>query len=45
MRPEGGYVLLIMYFERLWSARINIEKLAKIGNRESDRITWEFVKV
>jgi hypothetical protein len=49
MRPEGGYVLLMTHFERLWHVGINleqgVEKLAKIGNGGSDGIVWEFVKV
>lgn len=49
MRPEGGYVLLMTHFERLWhvGARIErgVEKLAKIGDGGSDGTVWEFVKV
>ena len=49
MRPEGGYVLLMTHFERLWHVGIKVEKgvekLAKIENGESDGIIWEFVKV
>jgi hypothetical protein len=49
MRPEGGYVLLMTHFERLWHVGIRVEhgveKLAKIENWESDGIVWEFVKV
>jgi len=49
MRPEGGYVLLMTHFERLWQVGIKleqgVERLAKIGNGESDGIVWEFVQV
>ena len=49
MRPEGGYVLLMTHFERLWHVGIKVEegveKLAKIGDGGSDGIVWEFVKV
>jgi hypothetical protein len=49
MRPEGGYVLLMTHFERLWRVGIKVEqgmeKLAKIDNGKSDGIVWEFVKV
>lgn len=49
MRPDGGYVLLMTHFERLWHLGINLdqgmEKLAKIENGASDGIVWEFVKV
>jgi hypothetical protein len=48
-RPEGGYVLLMTHFERLWKVGIKVEqgveKLAKIGNGGPDGIVWEFVKV
>ena len=49
MRPEGGYVLLMTHFERLWhvgtKVEQGVEKLAKIENGGSDGIVWEFVKV
>jgi len=49
MRPEGGYVLLMTHFERLWHVGIKVEqgveKLAKIGDGGSDGIVWEFIKV
>ncbi|OCL05127.1 hypothetical protein AOQ84DRAFT_414251 [Glonium stellatum] len=49
IRPEGGYVLLMTHFERLWLVGIKVEqgveKLAKIENGESNGIVWEFVKV
>jgi hypothetical protein len=49
MRPEGGYVLLMTHYERLWYVGINleqgVERLAKIGNGESHGIVWEFVRV
>ena len=49
MRPEGGYVLLMTHFEKLWPVGIKVqqgvETLAKIENEVSDGIVWEFVKV
>jgi hypothetical protein len=48
IRPDGGYILLMTHFERLWyvGSKIEhgVEKLAKIGHDESDGIVWEFVK-
>lgn len=47
--PEGGYVLLMTHFERLWHVGSIVdqgrEKLAKIGEKMEDAIIWEFVKV
>jgi len=49
LRPEGGYILLMTHFERMWHVGIKVEhgveKLAKIGDGGSDGIVWEFVKV
>ncbi|KAL8786511.1 MAG: hypothetical protein Q9213_002738 [Squamulea squamosa] len=50
MRPDGGYVLLMTHYERLWHVGIKaeqgVEKLAKIEDGGSDRIVlWEFAKV
>jgi hypothetical protein len=49
LRPDGGYVLLMTHFERLWHIGIKHEKgfqtLAKLGDGGSDGIIWEFVKV
>jgi len=49
MRPEGGYVLLMTHFEKLWyvgrKVEQGVERLAKIENMEPDGIVWEFVKV
>lgn len=46
MTPEGGYVLLMTHWERLWQVGFTLErgvqKLAKIGEAG---IVWEFVKV
>jgi hypothetical protein len=46
--PEGGFVLLMTHFERLWYVGIvvdqGVEKLAKLGNR-SDALIWEFTEV
>ena len=48
MRPEGGCVLLMTHFERLWHVGIEVErgvkKLAKIGDGGSGAMVWEFVK-
>ena len=49
MRPEGGCVLLMTHWERLWHVGIKVEqgveKLAKIEEGASDGMVWEFVKV
>jgi hypothetical protein len=49
MRPEGGYVLLMTHWERLWhvgsEVEQGVEKLAKVGDGGSGGIVWEFVKV
>jgi hypothetical protein len=46
MTPEGGYVLLMTHWERLWQVGIceeqGMKKLVKIGG---SGIVWEFVKV
>lgn len=46
--PEGGFVLLMTHFERLWYVgsivEQGVERLAKIGDR-SDGILWEFIEV
>ncbi len=49
MRPQGGCVLLMMHYERLWHVGIKaeqgVEKLAKIGDGGSGGMAWEFVRV
>jgi hypothetical protein len=49
MTPEGGYILLMTHFERLWNVGIKMERgaerLAKVGEGRSNAIEWEFVKV
>jgi hypothetical protein len=49
MRPEGGYVLLMTHWERLWHVGLKeeqgVEKLAKCGDGGSDGMVWEFIKV
>lgn len=49
LRPEGGYVLLMTHFERLWHVGSKVERgvemLAKMGDGGNDGIVWEFVKV
>jgi hypothetical protein len=48
-RPDGGYVLLMTHFERLWRVGVRVEgkvlRVAKIGHGEDDGLVWEFVKV
>ena len=47
--PEGGYVLLMTHFERLWHVGIKMERggerLAKLGDGVENGMVWEFVKV
>ncbi|KAF2664195.1 hypothetical protein BT63DRAFT_103099 [Microthyrium microscopicum] len=49
LRPDGGYLLLMTHFERLWHVGIKmergIERLAKIGHGEDDGMVFEFIKV
>jgi hypothetical protein len=49
LHPEGGYVLLMTHFERLWHVGSKVERgvemLAKTGDGGNDGIIWEFVKV
>ncbi|KAL9046133.1 MAG: hypothetical protein Q9214_000953 [Letrouitia sp. 1 TL-2023] len=50
MRPEGGCVLLMTHYERLWHVGIKVEqgqdRLAKVGNEGgNDGIVWEFSKI
>lgn len=49
VRPEGGYVLLMTHWERLWhvgtKVEQGVEKLAKVGDGGSGGIVWEFAKV
>jgi hypothetical protein len=49
LRPEGGYVLLMTHFERLWPVGMKLERgvenLAKVEGGSTDGIVWEFVKV
>jgi hypothetical protein len=49
LRPEGGYVLLMTHFERLWRVGLRnergVERLAKVGDRGNDGLVWEFIKV
>ena len=49
MRPEGGCVLLMTHYERLWHVGIKVEegeaKLAKIGDGGTGGIVWEFAQV
>ena len=49
MTPEGGYVLLMTHFEKLWHVGIiveqGVEKLAKFGDGRSAGIVWDFIEV
>jgi hypothetical protein len=49
LKPDGGYVLLLTHFERLWHIGLKeergIERLAKLGDGPSNGMVWEFVKV
>ena len=49
MRPEGGCILLMTHYERLWHVGFKteqgVEKLAKIGDEGSDGVVWEFARV
>ena len=49
MKPDGGCILLMTHFERLWHVGIKQEhggeKLAKIGDGGSGGILWEFIEV
>lgn len=49
MRPDGGYVLLMTHYERLWHVGLKMvhgaEALAKVDQAQSDGLVWEFVKV
>jgi hypothetical protein len=48
LRPEGGYVLLMTHFERLWHVGVRMDmgtqRLAKLGDGAADGEVWEFVK-
>ncbi|KAF2252127.1 hypothetical protein BU26DRAFT_251562 [Trematosphaeria pertusa] len=47
--PEGGYVLLMTHWEKLWPVGTMMEGgekvLAKVENAVSDGIVWKFIKV
>jgi hypothetical protein len=49
LRPDGGYVLLMTHYERLWQVGTKVvngvDMLAKMDLRQPDGIVWEFVKV
>ncbi|KUJ24435.1 uncharacterized protein LY89DRAFT_679577 [Mollisia scopiformis] len=49
MTPEGGYVLLMTHWERLWHVGPKMDKgvemLVKVGEKMADGMLWEFVKV
>ncbi|KAG9237559.1 hypothetical protein BJ875DRAFT_481198 [Amylocarpus encephaloides] len=47
--PEGGFVMLMTHWERLWGVAVWVEegvrKLRKAGDGASEGEVWEFVKV
>jgi len=49
LRPDGGYVMLVTHWDRLWHVGMKmvrgVEVLAKVGEGGSDGVVWEFVKV
>lgn len=49
VRPDGGCVLLMTHWERLWhvgiKSEIGMKKLAKIGDGGTGGIDWEFIRV
>jgi hypothetical protein len=49
LRPDGGYVLLMTHFERLWHVGFKnergTERLAKVGDGGTNGLVWEFIKV
>lgn len=48
LTPDGGYVLLMTHWERLWHvgtyAENGVEKLAKFGDGLEEGNFWEFIK-
>lgn len=49
MKPQGGCVLLMTEWDRLWHVGIkveqDVEKLAKIADGGSGGLAWEFIRV
>lgn len=49
MTPEGGYVLLMTHWERLWHIGVKeeqgVQRLAKIGDGGKNGFVWEFIMV
>ena len=49
MRPDGGSVLLMKHYERLWHVGIKVEegveRLAKIGDGGSGGVVWDFARI
>lgn len=47
--PDGGYILQMTHYERLWKVGRLLEKgeerLAKVGEGKDDGMVWEFIKV
>jgi hypothetical protein len=48
-KPNGGYILLMTHWERLWQIGVKnlegVERVVKVENGELDGTVWEFVKV
>ena len=50
MKPEGGCVLLMQHWEKLWhvgmvEAEQGVNKLAKIEDGGSRAMVWEFIEI
>lgn len=49
MRPDGGCVLLMTHYDKLWRVGIKVEdgteKLTKVEDGAADEVNWEFVRV
>ncbi|MCJ1235664.1 hypothetical protein MMC14_003635 [Varicellaria rhodocarpa] len=50
MKPEGGCVLLMQHWERLWNVEMveveqGAKKLAKVEDGGLDGMVWEFIKI
>ena len=48
-RPEGGFVLLMSHYERLWHVGVRpeqgVKRLAKLGDGAMHGEVWEFIPV
>ena len=49
MRPDGGCVLLMTHYEKLWRVGMKVEdgaeKLMKFEDGAADEVVWEFIRV